>query len=183
MKRIMTTLLLIALCGLAMPALGQAIREDAIWARVAPGPITLDGVLDEAAWSQAETKVIDWATDSGVPGSGWKSEGGWDPVDPTHATLKFLVVGNQLYMGAVVQDRSIGGSAQFNRFDGFLMAIKDHFNGFTPSPPFEYLYSWWHDENVDPQPPGQDPGFIGVSGRTAPRHAPNTRSRSTPGTR
>ncbi len=162
MKRIMITLLLIALCGSAWPALGQATREDAIWARVAPGPITLDGILNETAWSQAESKVIDWATDSGVPGSGWKMEGGWDPVDPTHATLKFLVVGNELYLGAVIEDRSIGGSAQFNRFDGILMAIKDHFNGFTPSPPFEYLYSWWHDENVDPQPLGQDPSFIGV---------------------
>ena len=66
------------------------------------GRITLDGVLDEAAWAQAETKVIEYAEDAGIPGSGWKFEAGWEPVDPTYATLKFLVVGNQLYMGAVV---------------------------------------------------------------------------------
>jgi hypothetical protein len=162
MKRMITTILLIALCGYILPVMGQATRQDAIWARVAPGPIILDGVLNEPAWSQAETKVIDWATDNGIPGSGWKSESGWDPVDPTHATLKFLVVGNELYLGAVVQDRSIGGSEEFNRFDGILMALKDHANDFMPKPPAEYLYSWWHDENTDPQPPGQDPGFIGV---------------------
>ena len=40
--------------------------------------------------------------------------------------LKFLTVGNQLYMGAKVRDKSIGGSELFNRFDGLLMDLKDH---------------------------------------------------------
>ena len=173
MKRLLTTILLVALCGAAYPALGQATREDAIWARVAPGPITLDGVLDEAAWSQAETKIVEYEVDAGIPGSGWKTESGWDPVDPTRATLRFLVVGNQLYLGAVVEDRSIGGSAEFNRFDGFLMALKDHSVDFVPKPPAEYLYSWWHDELTDPQPAGQDPSFIG-SWAELPHGSPRT---------
>ena len=40
------------------------------------------------------------AVDAGIPGSGWKLEAGMLPDDPTNATLKFLVVGNQLYLGA-----------------------------------------------------------------------------------
>jgi hypothetical protein len=173
MKRLITTLLLVALCGYVLPAMGQATRQDAIWARVSSDPITLDGVLDEAAWSQAETKVIDWEVDNGMPGSGWKTESGWDPVDPAHATLRFLVVGNELYLGAVVDDRSIGGSEEFNRFDGLLMALKDHSVEFFPKPPAEYLYSWWHDELIDPQPSGQDPSFIG-SWAELPHGTPRT---------
>ena len=86
----------------------------------------LDGILDEPNWALAETKVVQYEVDAGIPGSGWKLELGVFPTDRTNATLKFLVDGNQLYMGAVVPDSSIGGGPDFNRFDGFLMAMKDH---------------------------------------------------------
>jgi hypothetical protein len=162
-------------CGLALPALGQAPRQDAIWARVALNPITLDGVLDEADWSQAESKVINWATDSGIPGSGWKSEAGWDPVDPVQATLKFLVRGNQLYLGAVINDKSIGGSKDFNRFDGLLMGMKDHTVAGLPKPVSEYLYSWWYEYQVGTPPPGQEPYFIG-SWAELPHGSPRTQA-------
>ncbi|PID81777.1 hypothetical protein CSA17_01210 [bacterium DOLJORAL78_65_58] len=144
------------------PVLAQAEREDAIWARTTSDPITLDGVLDEAAWADAETWVIDYAQDAGIPGSGWKTESGWQPVDPTHATIKFLIHDNQLYMGAYVEDQSIGGSAEFNRFDGLLMGMKDRSVDFYPTPQAEYMYTWWHDELSDPQPVGTMPGFIGA---------------------
>lgn len=173
MRKLSTTILLLVLCGLALPTQAQSVRDDVIWARKTTDTITLDGVLDEAAWSQAETKVVEWNVNAGIPGSGWKLEAGWDPDDPTHATFKFLVVGNQLYMGATVLDKSVGGSSNFNRFDGLLMALKDHANEFLPSPPAEYLYSWWHDELTDPQPVGQDPGFIGVWAEL-PHGAPRT---------
>ncbi len=148
-------------------------RLDAIWARTALDSITLDGVLDEADWAQAETYVIDYGVDAGIPGSGWKTESGWNPVDPTHATLKFLVRGNQLYLGAVIPDQSIGGSAQFNRFDGLLMGMKDHTADYSPKPVAEYFYSWWHDEMTDPQAPGTMPSFIG-SWAELPHGAPRT---------
>lgn len=160
-----TTLLAVTLLCAAIPALayGQEIREDVIWARFTSDTITLDGVLDEAAWAQAESKVIEYGVDAGIPGSGWKVEsGGLIANDPTYATFKFLCNGNQLYMGAVVQDAYIGGSEEFNRFDGFLMAIKDHLDPFAPKPPVEYFYSWWYaDSDPDPQPAGQDPAFVG----------------------
>ncbi len=164
MKKMIMTLavgLTLALPG-ASRVMAAAPRLDAIWARTAADSIVLDGVLDEADWAQAETYTIDYETDAGIPGSGWKSESGWAPVDPTHAVLKFLVRGNQLYLGAVIDDQSIGGSTQFNRFDGLLMGLKDHSQAFSPKPVAEYFYSWWHDELSDPQPVGTMPSFIGA---------------------
>jgi len=156
-------LMLAALLGvLAPPAAGQEIvREDAIWAKHASGPIVLDGSLDEADWALAETRVLRWAENAGIPGSGWKVEGGSLPGDPTEATLRFLVYDNQLYLGAEVNDISIGGSRDFNRHDGFLMSIKDHADPAFPKPMTEYFYAWWYPTGTDPQPPGQDPAFIG----------------------
>jgi hypothetical protein len=149
---------------LALPALGGNVpREDVIWARVSAGPITLDGVLNEADWAKAETKTVVYGQSNGIPGSGWKIESGqFFPTDPVTATFRFLVVGNQLYMAAEVQDESVGGSENFNRFDGLLMALKDHSQLGAPKPPQEYFYSWWNPEVVDPQAPGMLPLFKGV---------------------
>lgn len=172
--RPMRMILILGLALLAVaPAAGQAVRTDAIWARTATAAPTLDGILDEADWAQAETWVIEYAQDAGIPGSGYKSESGWAPVDPTLVTLKFLVFGNQLYMGAEVEDESVGGSNQFNRFDGLLMGMKDHTADYTPSPVAEYLYSWWYENEIDPQPTGQLPYFIG-SWAELPHGSPRT---------
>jgi hypothetical protein len=163
MKRWTGLLLVPALLGaLAAPAPAQlTAREDAIWAKTASGPITLDGVLAEADWAQAETWVMRWAESAGLPGSGWKAELG-EPNDPTEATLRFLVYENQLYMAAEVPDASVGGSKYFNQHDGFLMSLKDHAVTYFPKPMMEYFYSWWSGANgVDPQPPGEEPTFIG----------------------
>jgi len=159
-----TTLMITALLISAIPASGQAPREDVIWARVASGPITLDGVLDESSWANAESKSIYFREDNGIPGSGFKFEGGKVPIDSTRATLKFLVYGNQLYMGAFVPDASVGGSTIFNRFDALLMSLKNHFNPlWAPKPPAEYFYTWWQPDTsqADPQPPGASPIFVG----------------------
>jgi hypothetical protein len=155
--------LLVAGLALVAPASAQLARTNAIWARTAPpGSITLDGNLNEGVWATAESWRIHYRYDfsnpvtgtQGVPGSGWKDEGGFPPTsatnDSTNATLKFLVVGNQLYLGAVVPDKSIGGGGGFNYFDGFLMGLKDHSPtmGF-PKPVNEYLYSWWYPRHSD----------------------------------
>ncbi len=67
------------------------------------GRITLDGVLNEAAWAQAESRVIEYGQDAGHSRQRLEDpRPAGPPVDPTHATLKFLVHGNQLYMGAEV---------------------------------------------------------------------------------
>ena len=105
MKTLITALLVCAALGTLAPVMAQTQRQDAIWARTALNSITLDGVLDEPEWALAESWVIEYAVDAGIPGSGWKTESGWQPIDPTYATIKFLVSGNQLYMAAVVEDQ------------------------------------------------------------------------------
>lgn len=164
MKATMTACML-TVAALLVPSIvfAQAPRDDVIWARTTAGaPITLDGVLNEAAWAKAESVLVRWSENSGNPGSGWKLEAGCClPSDPTYAVLKLLVVGNQMYLGATVRDSSIGGGADFNRFDGFLMAIKDHTASGFPKPPAEHLYSWWYPDNANPQSVGKLPSFIG----------------------
>jgi hypothetical protein len=111
------------------------------------------------------------------PGGGWKPEGGFLPTDPTHATVKFLTVGNTLWMSAVMPDKSIGGSISFNRFDGLLMSIKDHLSANHPAPPTEIFYVWWNTDPAatDPQPPGQQPVFAGGGPfASQPSYAPRT---------
>lgn len=154
---VLATLMLAA----AVPVLAQAPRQDVLWARTTSTAPVLDGVLNESAWAKAESVRVYFRRENGIPGSGWKIEAGILPSDSTNATLKFLVSGNQLYMGAVVRDKSIGGSKDFNRFDGFLMALKDRGDPGAPKPPSEYMYTWWYAETTDPQPPGQLPNFWG----------------------
>src|SRR5262245_35793687 len=134
-------------CMLAATAEAQPPRQDAIWARSTDGvSLLLDGKLNEPQWALAESKVIDWMTDTGIPGGGWKPEGGFLPTDPTHATVKFLTVGNVLYMSVTLPDKSIGGSINFNRFDGLLMSIKDHLSANRPAPVTEHFYVWWNND-------------------------------------
>jgi hypothetical protein len=160
----------------ALPASAQIKRPDAIWARTTNGaPITLDGVLSEPQWAAAESVVIRYGYDSGIPGSGFKSEGGFPPTDSTYAVLKFLTVGNKLYMAAVVRDSSVGGSYNFNQFDGFLINIRDHSTTGHPAPDNEYTYTWWWPN--DPHsgsPPGESPGFIGGRWGIYPPELPRT---------
>ncbi len=152
--------LLIGVAASMVPAFAQAPRQDVFWARTTTDPITLDGVLDEPAWAMAESMVVVFGTDSGIPGSGWKIEGGVLPSDSTRAVFRFLVTpDNQLWMGADVYDRSVGGSIDFNRFDGLLMGIKDHANANAPKPVSEYFYAWW--DTVSPPPVGREPFFRG----------------------
>jgi hypothetical protein len=167
--------LLLALLVIAPMARAQAPRTDFIWARNTNGQhITLDGKLDEPAWSKAETKVIQYGVDNGYPGSGYKTEGGSLPNDQTSATLKFLVDGNYLYLGAVLNDKSIGGSVDFNREDGLLMMIMDHLSPNRPTPPLEHYYSWWYPlDTRGAATPGRGPAFRGAWA-TEPAGTPRT---------
>jgi len=159
----MAAVLLALAAAAAVPALADH-RADAIWARNTGSTVlTLDGSLNEAPWARAESLQVTFGIDAGIPGSGWKLEAGLaTPNDSLKATLKFLVSGDYLWLGAKIKDRFIGGSKNWERFDGLLMALKDHADPNAPKPPAEYFYSWWFPEGQDdPQPPGQMPAFAG----------------------
>jgi hypothetical protein len=171
MKLVRVTLFLLLAVAVTAPALAQAPipRQDAIWARRSASAITLNGILNEPAWAKAESVTIHMAVDAGIPGSGWKYEAGMLPNDPTNATLKFLVVGNQLYLGAKIRDQSVGGDSIWQRFDGLLMGLKDHADPGAAKPPAEYFYAWWYQT----PPVGQVPAFLGRWG-SSPAGAPRT---------
>ena len=174
MKKLTTIGVLVTACSLALAGSSHAARTDAIWARSTNGaPITLNGVLSEPAWAQAESTVIRFGIDAGAPGSGWKFEAGRVPIDSTKATLKFLTVGNQLYLAAIMRDQSVGGSKDFNLFDGLLMDLKNHNSTGTPKPVAEYLYGWWYEGQVGTPPKGQPPAFKGMWA-TEPPGSPRT---------
>ena len=124
-----------------------APRQDAVWARTVPaGTITMDGVLNEAAWAQAESFEINYGQDGPLPTSGWRAEFQADTVtDPTHATVKFLVSSdNQLWLAFDIPDSSIGGNSTWARFDGILMNLKDKEDldvGTTIPKVIEYFYT------------------------------------------
>lgn len=156
------------LLALAFNAFGQVKRADVVWARnVIDGAITLDGKLDEPAWSKAETIRVQYPTNTEIiPGSGWYLENGVKPpTDKTDATVRFLVQGDWLYLGVTVKDSSVGGGL-FNRFDGFLMNIRDHSKVDRPAPSFEFFYAWvaepWADTTLAQE--GALPGFFGFAG-------------------
>jgi hypothetical protein len=159
---LLTVLAAAALLGAATSAFAQPPRTDVIWARSTAGaPITLDGHLTEPAWAKAESLIVRWGVNNGSPGSGYKPEGGFLPSDPSFATIKFLTVGDNLYLGAVMRDSSVGGSADFNRFDGLLMMIMNHTVLDRPTPVMEHLYSWWYPTDATPMAINKLPNFAG----------------------
>ena len=138
-------------------------RTNVIWARTTTENIVLDGQLTENSWSKAESLVVEYGNmEHLIPGSGYRLETGIEPSDPTHAVIKFLVNGNKLYVAVDVKDSSVGGGL-FNRFDGFLINIRNHADPNRPAPPFEYFYGWvtetWADTSLDSV--GALPGFFG----------------------
>jgi hypothetical protein len=142
-------------------------RTDAIWARTVPaGTITLDGILNEPAWAKAESLQIVYGQSSGLPTSGWIAEfQGGAVTDPTHATVKFLVQGNQLFLAFTIPDSSIGGTSDWARWDAILMSVKDKSVSSRPANPGEYFYTWWLSGLPNTNPViGSKPRFAGTFG-------------------
>ena len=163
--------LIAVLSGLFLTAQAQMIkRTDAVWARTVPGgTITIDGNLNEPAWAVADSVGVAYDSSNSwvVPGSGWKPErsgGSWNGIvtDPTRATIKFLVQGNELILGVSVRDSSVGGGL-LNECDALMMNIRDHSSPNVPAPSFEYGYGWVTESWADPNSgnPGAPPGYFG----------------------
>ena len=141
-------------------------REDAIWARSTTETITLDGVLNEASWAKADSIQITYGMSSGLPTSGWNTDGynslaGY--FDTTHATLKFLSNNNQLYIAFIVPDSSICGGLWPGPawWDGILMNVKNIRT--IPVGREEIFASWLGSDTTTPTGVGVGPryGYFG----------------------
>ena len=128
----------------------QPKRTDAIWARTAPaGSITVDGVMNEPAWAAAESLVVQYGKSAGLPGSGYAAETGV-VLDSVKAVVKFLVIGDSLYLAFTVKDSSIGGGI-FGAADAIIFNIRDKSdNLIRPAPSGEYLWGWINESWMDP---------------------------------
>lgn len=187
MKRIATMMALALLVGAMNIAWAQPVRngQDVIWARdVAGATITMDGVLDEAVWDQAETLNLEWGEIVATPGSGYQIEGSpvpAEPTDPTVATLRVLRDGNVLWLGVEVDDASVGGGLSLFNFDGLMMSITDRSqrpedfaaredanyfaNGVTNA---EFFYTWWNPADTTDGTTTYDNGTVIPAGSPTP---------------
>ncbi|HZW39405.1 MAG TPA: sugar-binding protein [Ignavibacteriaceae bacterium] len=163
-------ILFIIILMFQIAAMAQMKRQDVVWARTIPaGTITLDGILNEPAWAQAESLKIVYGQSAGLPTSGWRAEFQPDAItDPTHATVKFLVQGNQLFIAFDIPDSSIGGNVDWARWDAILMSVKDNLNRdplTKVAAAKEYFYSWWTNGLTNTTPiVGSKPRFLGFFG-------------------
>lgn len=166
MKKMILLSFLLSIVITAM-MFGQPKRPDVTWARVAPaGSITLDGKMNESVWSKAESIYVQYGKISALPGGGYTAETG-TVLDSAKATIKFLVMGDSLYLGITVKDSSIGGGI-FGAADAFIFNIRDKSNADTrPSPPGEYLWGWIDESWMDP-------GNVTSAG-ALPKNGPNAK--------
>ncbi|MBI5726245.1 MAG: T9SS type A sorting domain-containing protein [Ignavibacteriales bacterium] len=166
MKTLYTSLCMMFILLLNVSMSAQT-RQDAVWARTVPaGTITLDGVLNEAAWAKAESLQITYGVQGLLPTSGWRPEFQPEAItDPTHATVKFLVQGNVLYLSFFIPDSSIGGTADWARWDAILMSLKNKTGKARPTPAAEYFYTYWLAGLPSGTPVvGAQPRFVGTYG-------------------
>lgn len=140
-------------------------RQDAIWARTTTETITLDGVMNEPGWASAEVLQLNYGQVGKLPTSGYTFEFNETGVtDPTHATIKFLVKGNQLYLGFNIPDSSVNGSIDWARWDGILMSIKNKSKATRPASAGEFFYTYWYVNTPQYNVPGGPARFIGTWG-------------------
>jgi len=143
--KIVICVLLIVLVSVSQPK-----RTDAIWARTVPsGSIVVDGKLNEAVWAKAESIYVQYGKSAGLPGSGYLAETG-TVYDSTKAVVKFLIMGDSLYLAFTVKDSSIGGG-NFGAADAIIFNIRDKSNPLNrPSPSGEFLYGWINEVWMEP---------------------------------
>ncbi|MEW6509663.1 MAG: hypothetical protein AB1428_01750, partial [Bacteroidota bacterium] len=171
MKKIVLMMVIGILCVSAVAFSQGPTRLDAVWARTTTAPITLDGLLNEAAWATAESIHVQMGVDNGIPGSGWYWENGSRAkLDPTDAWVKFIAKDTNLYVAIICKDNSIGAGS-FNQFDGFLSNLRyKGATGYLGNPyrnrmnqANEIFYAWesetWADTNTAAV--GALPAFLG----------------------
>jgi len=173
-------LLLMVVCVLsASVVIGQPARTDVKWARTTTETMVIDGQMNEASWASAESTLIRYGVDNGMPGSGWFKENGLtSPTDSTWAMVKYLVKADSLYVGVRILDKSVGGG-DFNRFDGILSNIRRREQTNRPTGAGEIFYSWWNGPDTLAATPGRMPNFAGPWGSSPYEPRPDSLSVTT----
>lgn len=193
MKTTVTTLCLAGLLiGLVSTSHAQPVRNgvDVIWARdVAGAEMTLDGMLDEDVWQQAETIELVWDGTHPEPGSGQRTDGDFvpaEPPDPNDGTIYILRDGNTIWLGAEVNDRSVGGATGLWGMDGLIMNILDrtrfieertddegsYTTNFFQGNRTEFFISWWNNTDTTDATTEYDNGELVGSGFPLPGVGP-----------
>lgn len=128
----------------------QPKRSDVVWARTVPtGSIVVDGNLNETVWAKAESVYVQFGKSAGLPGSGYNAETG-TVFDSIRAMVKFLVMGDSLYLSFSVKDSSIGGG-NFGAADGIIFNVRDKSDPKNrPAPSGEFLYGWINEAWMNP---------------------------------
>lgn len=164
MKRILSSLFILLLAANISNA-QNVVRSDALWAKFAQGNIVLDGNMNETDWSKADSVQVIYGQPGQLPTSGWTSEFNENAIyDPVRATVKFLVKDHYLYIGFWMPDSSVGGIADWARWDGILMNIRDKASPNRPLPATEFFYTWWYLNVPQYLQPGTPPRFVGRFG-------------------
>ncbi|MCA0389313.1 MAG: T9SS type A sorting domain-containing protein [Bacteroidetes bacterium] len=164
MKQVITALFIL-LFAVNLSNAQSVVRSDALWGKVALGTITLDGNMNEADWAKADSVQVIYGQPGALPTSGWTSEFNENAItDPIRATVKFLVKDHYLYLGFKMPDSSVGGIADWARWDGILMNIRDKASPNRPLPATEFFYTWWYLNVPQYLQPGTPPRFIGRFG-------------------
>ncbi|MCX6137837.1 MAG: T9SS type A sorting domain-containing protein [Ignavibacteriales bacterium] len=149
-KRQQLLILFFMILAISSTLVAQPKRADAIWARTVPvGSITVDGKLNEPVWAKAESIYVQYGKIAGLPGSGFTAETG-TVFDSTRAVVKFLIMGDSLYLAFSVKDSSIGGG-NFGAADAIIFNIRDKSNPANrPSPSTEFLWGWINEAWMNP---------------------------------
>lgn len=187
MRYVSTNLLATLLAMLVtLPAWAQPDRNgyDVIWARDVDGAsLTLDGLLSEPEWMQAETIPLVW--DQDLPGFNQFVEGNptlAEPSDPNNGMVYVLRDGNTLWLGAMVQDKSVGGATGLWGMDGFIMNVLDRARlvdervdaesnptrNFFQGNRTEFFYSWWNGSDTTDATSTYDDGSLVGGSRPLP---------------
>ena len=181
-------LLAAATFPLAAPSHAQPPRTDVIWARAStPGAITLDGVLNEAAWAPGRVQDRPLRRRQRHPGQRLEGRGRApaEGPDQRHAQVPASSATSSTWAPACRTARSAARS-DFNRFDGLLMSTQGPRRDVAPRRRRPSTSTPGGTPTRGPRSaagPGKQPTFIGRWATLAARLARARRSRSPTGTR
>ena len=177
MKTMITTLLLCTALGLLTPAMAQAPREDAIWARTAlrshhPGRRARRGGLGPGRVHDHRVR----RSTPAFPAAAGRSRAAGNPsTRPTPPSSSWSTGTSSTWRPSFTTSPSAAASSS-TASTACSWASRTMPSRAFPSPPTEYLYSWWYAETGRTAAGGHAARLHRRLGRTAPRLAAHPRA-------